>query len=239
MAVEQFKDTTRLTQWIKWILHVLVVATVASIISTALEQQFFADAQNGIFVTEEELYRAADASDKRQQIIAIIYIGLFIWSAVLIGRWIMQANKNARSLGVQNMQITPGWAIGWYFIPIANLWKPYQAMKEIWLASLSLSGGKPATLISTTVLNWWWFLWLATSAIGQYSSRSRLKADTIHEFTTANFASICSDVLMIVLCFVLLSIVSQINKAQKQAYELGVKKEVLEDVAVNDGLLAR
>ena len=48
-----------------------------------------------------------------------------------------RANYNARQLGAADMRFTPGWAVGWHFIPIAWFWKPYQAMTEIWRASVN------------------------------------------------------------------------------------------------------
>ena len=33
------------------------------------------------------------------------------------------------------MKFTPGWSAGWYFVPFANLFKPYEVMTEIWQAS--------------------------------------------------------------------------------------------------------
>ena len=51
---------------------------------------------------------------------------------IFVGRWIYRTNANAHSFGTGDMSITPGWAIGWYFIPIANLFKPYEGMKETW-----------------------------------------------------------------------------------------------------------
>ena len=54
---------------------------------------------------------------------------------VLFLVWMHQASKNAHALRGQGLLITPGWAVGWWFIPIASLWKPYQALTEIWRAS--------------------------------------------------------------------------------------------------------
>ena len=73
--------------------------------------------------------------------------------------WTYRANHNARCLGALGMVFTPGWSVAWRFIPIANLWKPYQVMKEIWFASASPSswssnGSAPG------LLRWWWFLFL-------------------------------------------------------------------------------
>ena len=68
-------------------------------------------------------------------------------TGILVLTWIHRANHNARQLGADDMRFTPGWAVGWYFVPIAWFWKPYQAMKEIWLASANPSDwrGRPVS----------------------------------------------------------------------------------------------
>jgi Domain of unknown function (DUF4328) len=60
---------------------------------------------------------------------------VFVSCVVLFCVWIHRANRNARALGARGMEFTPGWAAGWFFVPIANLFKPYEAMREIYQAS--------------------------------------------------------------------------------------------------------
>ena len=84
---------------------------------------------------------------------------MFPITGVLVLMWIYRANYNARQLGAIDMTFTPGWSIGWYFIPVVNLWKPYRAMKEIWHASAN-----PKTWQNQRhtppLLSWWWGLWI-------------------------------------------------------------------------------
>lgn len=67
-------------------------------------------------------------------------------------------NRNAKALNAQNMRFSPFAVIGWHFIPIACLWKPYQAMKEIWGASINPVVRK--TIKCTPILNYLWFAWV-------------------------------------------------------------------------------
>ena len=60
------------------------------------------------------------------------------------------------------MEITPGWEIGCYFVPIANLAMPYLVMKEIWNASASPADWR--SLSGHPIVKWWWGL--AYLAIG-------------------------------------------------------------------------
>jgi hypothetical protein len=60
---------------------------------------------------------------------------LFIALIVLFCVWIHRVNSNARALGAHGMRFSPGWAVGWFFIPIMNLFRPYQIVRELWKAS--------------------------------------------------------------------------------------------------------
>jgi hypothetical protein len=72
--------------------------------------------------------------------------------------WVYRACRNALVLGGTVMTFSPGLAVGCYFVPIANLWMPYTAMKEIWLASRHTQED-PGGLSSISVLiGWWWAL---------------------------------------------------------------------------------
>jgi len=53
-------------------------------------------------------------------------------SAVFFCIWIYNANEIAGSISQTKMQFTPGWAVGWFFIPLMNLVMPYRVMTEIW-----------------------------------------------------------------------------------------------------------
>ena len=46
--------------------------------------------------------------------------------------WLFRASRNLRALGNQSVEYSPGWAIGAWFIPIGNLFIPYQVTAEIW-----------------------------------------------------------------------------------------------------------
>ncbi|ADU15087.1 hypothetical protein Astex_3455 [Asticcacaulis excentricus CB 48] len=67
--------------------------------------------------------------------------------------WIYVAARNADAIDDTIMQTTPAWAVGWFFVPILGLWKPYGAMKQIWLASQADSVNDPKA--SPILLIWW------------------------------------------------------------------------------------
>ena len=133
-------------------------------------------------------------------------------TAILVLNWIHRAAYNARQLGATWMEFTPGWAVGWYFIPIASLWKPYQAMKEIWLASHSPSRASKGDEDRPALLPLWWGLWLVTFFGAEGASW------TVSTEAAENLADVVREVLRIPLTLVLLSIISRVHSVQMAHY---------------------
>ena len=60
--------------------------------------------------------------------------------------------------------IKPGWAVGWWFVPFANLFMPFKAVRELSQHSAAMRGERPEA--SSVTLGTWWTLWLATLLVG-------------------------------------------------------------------------
>ncbi len=66
---------------------------------------------------------------------------LLIATATAFLLWVHRASKNLVSLGAHGQRFSPAWAVGWWFVPIMMLFRPYQVMAEIW------RGSRPDTLL--------------------------------------------------------------------------------------------
>ena len=111
------------------------------------------------------------------------------------------------------MAFTPGWVVGWYFIPIAWFWKPYQAMREIWQASVSPADWKQQ--VGSPLLVWWWALWILTTwvwfpvqevALRNLPAAEAQIADTAIELAVA--------ILEIPLVLILIAIIGGVHRMQ-------------------------
>lgn len=208
----EFKDPTGLTKWTKWFLYAQVVVAVLALISNVLEYQLLTYFQNGLYTSPEQAMAAGEENDARQGIVRIIQIVIFIVSGILILKWIYRANYNARQLGASGMAFTPGWSIGWYFLPIANLWKPYQAMKELWKASSNPQDWNTQSVSS--LLPWWWFFWIVTNVFGQVSNQLMLWAKEINGLMYVNVVTMVMVVTGIPLSFIVIAIISRVYEMQ-------------------------
>jgi len=63
---------------------------------------------------------------------AIIEIPLRVITVVVFLIWLYRAYSNLSPLNARNLEFSPGWAVGWWFIPFANLVKPFQVVREVY-----------------------------------------------------------------------------------------------------------
>ena len=97
-------------------------------------------------------------------LVSILDIIVRLATIVLFLVWLHRCYKNLPALEAGNLEFTPGWAVGWWFIPFANLFKPFQVMSELYDASepdydveahyLQASPGTPEIIV------FWWAFFL-------------------------------------------------------------------------------
>jgi hypothetical protein len=113
---------------------------------------------------------------------------LFLVAMVVALRWIYLANANARALGAQDMMVSPGWAVGFFFVPLMNLVMPYVMMRELWKASAKPGDWQIEPSPGAILL--WWIFWVAagvTSVIGFQLSFELGRAGEIFYFVSDLF----------------------------------------------------
>lgn len=212
--IEKYKNSEKLTKWVRYFLYLQIIFAGIALLSNYMEYQLLSAYQNGAYPSQELAVADGKASDQRQRIIAIAYLVVFVISGFLILKWIYRANYNARQLGAKEMAFTPGWSVGWYFVPIFMLWKPYQAMKEIWKASHKPTEWMIVSASPSPILGWWWFFWIVTGVIDNVSFRYSMKAEGLKELMTLNVINQASEVFSIPLALITLALVNQIYAAQ-------------------------
>ncbi|MCB1171521.1 MAG: DUF4328 domain-containing protein [Leptospiraceae bacterium] len=146
-------------------------------------------------------------------LLVLTYLASVIGSIV----WIHRAHNNLPFFGAKNLRITPGWAIGWFFVPIANLWKPYEGMKQLYQASKEPAAWKWAEVPGFMGL--WWFLWVVTSILDRIISRFSDSAQTLDEFLVLTYANVAVAPLGIILPLVYNRVIQAITRLQEERLE--------------------
>jgi len=156
--------------------------------------------------------------------------GLVLASCVvLFCVWVHRANRNAHALGARGMEFTPGWAVGWFFVPVANLFKPYQAVREIHQASdpdLDRSD-EGATLAwrwserpAPVQLKLWWGTWLVMNVVENAGLRLTFREDAASR-ATSSWLGVAGAVAAIPCTLLLIWVIFEIQDRQARRHAGG------------------
>lgn len=209
-----FRNLSGFTAVLKILLGVYMAIAALGLWSGWLEIELLRRAANGLSVSEAE----AAASDSRQTLLGGLYLLVFVITGIMYLRWIYLSNRNARSLGAAGMQFSPGWAVGWYFVPFAMLWKPYQALKETFKASHPDFTQDWQHAPYPTILPLWWTLWIICNFVGQAVLRSALRADTPDQLLASSWITFVSGTLEIPLGIIAMAVVAKLQMWQSEKH---------------------
>lgn len=198
-----FRDLERFTAVLRWMLILGSVMAVIGVVSAVMQMELLSrtfDATEGAVNDRRELMYGGAAA-------FVILATMFVF-----GRWIVLAHRNLDALGASYLEFRPGWALGWFFIPIANLWKPYQAMRSLWQSSHDIH--RPESQDTTWVLPIWWALWIVSTIVSNGLTNYSRHASTVTEWQSITAMEILVRACNLGLCLVAALMVTRIWKAQ-------------------------
>jgi len=149
-------------------------------------------------------------------------IGLLVATAVAFLAWLFQARVNLRAFGIRRPSYSRGWAVWSFLVPLVNLVRPYQVIREIWQAS-DPSGSDAFNWRSLPVsglLIAWWMLFVGwgivelvalLSSVGAGANLAKLQLSR----SLSILANVCAAVSAFLACFV----VARVSDAQDEKHK--------------------
>jgi len=137
--------------------------------------------------------------------------GVIALCALAYSMFVYAAARNIERSNAPGLSNGAGMVVGWTFIPIANLFKPFQAMGEIWATSFDPVRGlaaKPAFLLL------WWLPWIIGNIVSNVSQRFVEGAEEVGQVITLLWVDTTASTIAIVAACVLAFIVARVVAAQ-------------------------
>lgn len=187
----EFRNTTLLTLGLIGAVAGFVVMSEIGIWSGLQEIQLLNRARAGQVIYDDWAY----ANTQRQALVGGLLMLAFFTSAALFVRWVAVSNSNAHRLTSRGMQFGPRSTALWFFVPVANLWKPYQAVREIFRASHPEFSDNWKKAPVPRFLSLWWTLWLVLQLIVVTSLATDLLAPTVDHLLLSASLSTMAGVL--------------------------------------------
>jgi hypothetical protein len=147
---------------------------------------------------------------------AIGWMLVYLVTGFLVLKWIYRVNSNAQLLG-EGMSVTPGWNVGFFFVPIMTWFRPYQGVRESWQVSHDPENWPLVEV--PALLPWWWGCWVVSSILGYVSMRLSFASSTAGETLVSLWLDVASGILGIPLGLLLIRIVRQLTRAQVRALD--------------------
>ena len=218
--MQELKPNEQRSQNAILLIWIALAVNCISLVSSYFQYELLQTAANGGEISTE----LVTSNDNREQAIGIVQIIVFIISAITFIQWFRRAYFNLH-LRVNHLSHSEGWAAGCWFVPIVNLFRPYQIMKELFQDTyLFLKRNEVHTKehFSMISLSLWWTFWIIDRFVGQFVFKYAMKADTIEELTTSTIAQIISNGIGIVLAIITINIISEYSKLEPLMHKVKI-----------------
>jgi hypothetical protein len=149
----------------------------------------------------------AKASDSQFLVAFLAFVVAMLAMSISFLVWFYRAHVNAQALSPTKFADSSGMAVGNFFIPILNLFKPYGSMRDLWSGTFS----KPAS----SLVGIWWATWVAMNILNRpfiFSLSSARPAPS--ELINLSYISLISNFLTLIPLGLTILIVLKITKQQ-------------------------
>jgi hypothetical protein len=198
----------RLGRAVTILLAATIVGDVANVGVTIAELATLQRFRNGA-ASELEVVRAIDRSGA----VGITVLLLAVLTGIVWLVWQFRSQTNLREAGVRDLRFTPGWAVGWWLIPIANLWKPFQATRELHKASAR--GERWWEAPTPALFGWWWAGWIAFNVLDGVASGFFAGDDvSVGSYIAGDRFSIAGDLLSAATAVLAILVVREVIRRQ-------------------------
>lgn len=149
-------------------------------------------------------------------LLGIAFLIALLVTAILFLMWLHRAYKNLHAFGVQT-EHSPGWVVGYWFIPIISLFRPYQKVNELFEKSDTLAtqfrcNNQDA---DSSVVGWWWACYLISNFISYATFKMSYRGTTSDDIVFASAVEIVSDILYITAAVLIIKIINTIDERQE------------------------
>jgi hypothetical protein len=209
------RDPAGLAQWLLVTLYIDLAADSLSAVADALDLGFVGRVDPDTPASFGGTLPGEGWIGAFQGLSALAQTLIFVVCGFLCLKWIYRMSLNAHALAIAPpMKISPAWGVGWFFVPFASLWKPFQGIRESW--QVSAAAGAPDWHLQPVpgLLRWWWGLWLASNIVGNVSLRLQMNATNAGELLISGSLSLLQDIANVPLDVLFIFVVRRLTALQ-------------------------
>lgn len=164
-----------------------------------------------------------------QGLIAVLQFPVYVFAAVTFLLWLFRTYKNLEPLGSEYTKFSPGWSVGWWFIPLANLVMPFKAVRGVWAESDPdsvgnedfLSGLEPS---APFFMSAWWAFWIIANIFTNITTRVLDPAD-VQGLEMSGYAFIIGGIFWVVdAAFAIKLLLDVTDRQERRFVNIGIRR---------------
>ena len=223
-----YESALHRSKWATWLLATTAVAAPLIAFGMLKTVNLLVRMETGEKVAEDE----ANQADLMVAAVTIIFAIGFFGSVIAFCMWIYRTHRNLGPLAANGLRYTSGWAAGSFFVPILNLFRPYQITQEI------VRGSDPETIgddiyrsprvRSSSLVKWWWGAWLImgfADRIGNAIDRHAQRANNLEAMINSARFSVVAAALVVPAAILAILVIRKIQSNQDERYARMVEPE--------------
>ncbi|MBS1560962.1 MAG: DUF4328 domain-containing protein [Bacteroidetes bacterium] len=230
MTTLLYEDLSRRANWVYGLAAIWAAVTGVAIVHDVVQIQVVQSIVDGIVLDRDEI----ELVDRRQLILATTQIFLWIGWVIAYLRWNWRAYHNLASFNVVALQHSARWAAASYFVPILSYFRPYQIMREMWMASDPVhveteeTAGLAWMRSSTTMLIvWWWSAFVLAQLAAAAMFRAGRIVETAEGYLGLSWGMLISDIFELLAVALSVLIVRAITSMQSEKRMMMQQQEVV------------
>ena len=155
--------------------------------------------------------------------VGLLFLAFYIVNIVFFIQWFRRAYFNLHIFFKSGLKYSEGMAAGAWFIPIFNLWAPYQIANDLCEKSAELlkqENHDPNRIKLKSTLNLWWIFWIASSflsVIGNQFSKNELDVDLL---ITGEYFSLIATIVSMVSGIYCIKFIQKYSSVESQLAQL-------------------
>lgn len=149
-------------------------------------------------------------------VLGLTGFAVYVATVVVFLMWLYRVSNNVAAFG-ESTQHSSGWAVGSFFVPIINLFVPYQAVRDVWkksdpdaIDSRFYKEAEPGFFAA------WWGLWIASNITSNVYIRIVMMDEAPVSAGALGFVGIMSEILSIAAAAFAVKVVKAIDRRQEE-----------------------
>jgi len=165
--------------------------------------------------------QSVSAGDRTSWFMLVLVLLLLVL-AFIFSLFVHRASRNLLPLKTEGQRFTPEWAVACFYIPVINLFRPFQVFIELFGGSRSYRPGEDPQAwkgsLPPVVVVFWWMALLASVGLNPIVLRFVLANETLAEARSATLTHAWVDAWLIVPAIMAILVVHALHRRQEARF---------------------